>query len=519
MAAVRVRGKIYTGAWDKTQTVEALWVEDGVVRALGEEALAMTSPTRDLFLDPGAALVPGFWDAHIHLLEYGLSLEHVHLEGLHTVQAVANEVAAALAQTAGSDNEPVVGHGWSASGWLGSPPHRRFLHALTNRRPILLWNHDHHSLWVNDVALRQVGVGQATAAPAGGVIERDPDGTPTGILRDAAVDIIMSRLGTALAPSSDVAERAILRAQESLLRHGVTAVCTMGEPPEGVRALCALAREGKLRLRVAVYLPIERLAECESIGLAIGLGSDRLWLGGLKGFMDGSLGSQTALMKEPYTTGGLGIATALVPTLPAVIARARRAGLRLALHAIGDEAVTKALIALQAGEPAVGLDRVEHAQLVTGPERTHWPAAKVAASVQPIHLTDDLDLLGQFWGERRANLSFPFATLRKQGVSLLFGSDAPVSDPNPLMGLRAAVTRSREGGKALCPKERLTAAEALRAYGPATAAAEGRPHLGRLTPQSPATFAILTADPLDPHVDFETLRVHSTWVDGIQIAP
>jgi predicted amidohydrolase YtcJ len=508
--AILLRGRILTGDWDGNPATEALWIEDGIVRATGGRALTLGAGARPVDLPAGACAVPGFWDSHLHLLSYGLSLGQVRLEACTSGEEVAEAVRAALGDRPSESGAPLIGHGWTVGRWRGGPPHRRFLDPLTDRVPIGLWNHDHHSIWLNGVALGLAGVDATTPDPGSGRVERDPDGSPTGVLRDAA-----TRLADGVWPEPTLAEAeaAILRAQDALLAVGVTAVCAMGEGAQSVRVLSALRRDGRLRLRVALYLPLGQLAALAATGVGAGFGDDRLWLGGVKGFMDGALGSRTAWMRRPYRSGGSGLAMPLADELPDVVRRARDAHLRLAIHAIGDRAVAEVAAALATGPSPTGPDRMEHAQLVDPRTRQRWPARDLVASVQPVHLTDDLELMAAHWG-RRSRHAFPLQSLRQRGVRLVFGSDAPVSDPDPLRGLAAAVLRRRSDGPPFYPEEALTPAEALRAYAAEPAQVEGRPHLGRLTPGSPADIAVLSADPLADGADLYALRVTATLLGG-----
>jgi predicted amidohydrolase YtcJ len=498
-----VRGRIYTGEWHGEGVTNALWAEGGVVRALGAAA-ERSGADRVLELEPGQCAVPGFWDSHIHLVRYGLSLDEVVLSDLKSGEAVARRLAHAAASGEVAADGPIVGRDWMVGDWQGPLPHRSHLEALGDR-PVILRNHDLHSVWVNDAALRLAGIGRDTPDPSGGRIERDADGEPTGILRDAAASLVHD---LEPAPSAQRLEDAILRAQAALLAMGVTAVCAINDGPDAVRALTRLALDNRLRLRVALYLPVRHLDALAATGLGTGLGDDRVWLGGVKAFMDGALGSQTAWMREPYAeVGGTGLAMPFVQDLAQNVARIRASGLRLALHAIGDRAVAEAVRALAAGEPAAAVDRIEHAQLVRADVLACWPADRLVASMQPIHLTDDIELAARFWGPERARDTFPFARLRARGVTLLFGSDAPVSDPDPMKGLWAAVERRRPGGAVHQPEERLTVAQALEAYAAAPARVEGRAHLGRLTPGSPLAMAVLSADPVSAPEHLDGLRV------------
>lgn len=502
--SVLVRGTVYTGDWHGGASTDAVWAVDGVVRALGAEALRLASGARVVEVGEGRCAVPGFWDSHIHLTEYGFSLDEVPLGDVHDGEGAASHLEEAVRVGAVPPEGPILGRGWMVGDWRGALPHRDHLRRLGDR-PVLLWNHDYHSVWVNDAALEMAGIDRDTPDPAGGRIERDARGEPTGILRDEAASLVQDLVPP---PSGERLEHAILRAQESLLAMGVVAVCSMNEDADAVRALIRLARDGRLKLRVGLYLPARQVGALAELGLATGLGDDRLWLSGVKAFMDGALGSQTAWMRAPYDeVGGTGLAMPFASALDDNLAALRAAGLRLALHAIGDRAVSEAVRALGAGVPSTGWDRVEHAQLVTPDTRAAWPGERVAASVQPIHLTDDIELTARFWGPERARSAFPFASLLRRGVPLLFGSDAPVSDPDPIKGLWAAVERRRPEGEVHQRDERIGVTAALEAYAATPARIEGRPHLGRLTPGSPLSLALLSADPVADAAALGDLRV------------
>lgn len=218
-----VEGRIYTGDWRGEAVTDALLVEDGVVRALGPEARARAGSTAaSVRLEAGTCAVPGFWDSHIHLASYGDSLDEVPLGDLTDGPSVARRLADAVRSGQVPPDGPVRGRGWMVGSWQGPPPHRRDLDGLGDR-PILLWNHDYHSVWVNGAMLREAGIDRMTAEPVGGRIERDADGEPTGILRDEATNLLPEWSET-----PERVERAILRAQDALLGMGVTAVATMG---------------------------------------------------------------------------------------------------------------------------------------------------------------------------------------------------------------------------------------------------------------------------------------------------
>lgn len=503
--ALLIRGRIYTTFAPAPVWTDALLVRHGRVCALGVDALSLAAYGHPRIWDlaAGTCLVPGFWDSHIHLTDFGFSLDEVALGDAHDARAVVDRLHEALSDARYADDQPLIGRGWMFGGWQGPRPHRDLLESL-GARPILLWNHDFHTVWANREALSRCGIDADTSDPPDGRVERDPDGRPTGLLLDGATRLL-SRLWPQRTPER--IERAIMRAQDALLGLGVTVVCAMGEEPAALRVLTSLRSRAALALRVGVYLPLRVANAAVEAGFGSDLGDDRLWLAGVKAFVDGSLGSQTAWMDRPYDeVGGTGIAMPIAHTLQDSVAALRASGMRLSLHAIGDEAVRRTVAAAKAGVPARGLDRVEHAQLVPPDALAAWPGERLAASVQPGHLTDDVELMQRFWGSARADGAFAFRSLLDRGVPLLFGSDAPVSDPDPIKGVRVAVERRRPGGPVMQAAQRLSVGEALIAYTASPAIAEGRPHLGRLAVASPFHASVLTGDPLSPGVDLQRLK-------------
>jgi predicted amidohydrolase YtcJ len=440
----------------------------------------------------GATVTPGFTDAHLHLVAWARGLREVRLEGLRSRAEVVEEVARHVTRHPGRDI--VVGRGWAADEWE-APPDRGALDAVVEDRPVLLHSKDFHSLWVNGAALSRAGITTATPEPAGGRIERRPSGEPTGVFREHAVRLF-DGLITKPAVATDL--EVVRAAAAILLEQGVTMVHDFEGDPEA-EVLRALALGEGVRVRVLMHLPRHALDRTLASGLEPG--DERFAWGALKLFADGTLGSRTAALFEPYD-GTEETGLELIPSeeLRGLIGRSVRAGIPVAVHAIGDRAVRAALDAFEACGPALAKlrsrPRIEHAQLVHEDDLPRFAALDVAASMQPLHCTSDRPLVERYWGGR-ARRAYPWRALLDHGARLLFGSDAPVEWPSAAAGLHAAVTRERPGmcGDPFVPGQRIALDEALRAYTEGPARLAGRwPALGRIAPGSLADLVVWNED-------------------------
>lgn len=445
---------------------------------------------------PGHTLTPGLTDAHVHLLEWALSRRGLDLASAPSAAAAARAVAGQAARAEGADAGWILGGGWEPHGWSDAP-HRRLLDDLVPGRPVLLRSHDLHSVWASGEALRRAGVGPATADPPGGRIERDADGEPTGILRENAQQLV---LGAVPAPAETARRAAALEAQAALHRLGVTGVHCV--EPDSLGILEALRAADRLALRVLQALPLAGLDDAIRLGLRSGFGGEWLRIGGVKMFLDGALGSRTALLREPYEgSEDRGLSTLPPADFRDAVRRGSAAGLAMTVHAIGDAAVDLALDVLASEGRALDgpvPHRIEHVQLVAPERLADAGAAGIVCSVQPSHLMTDWRAADRHWGAR-ARTAYAFRSLAAGGATLAFGSDMPVEPPDPRHGLYAAVTRRDLAGEPAggwVPDERITAAEALAAYTLGAAAAAGDPRQGRLEPGAFADVVAWDRDPL-----------------------
>ena len=474
---------------------DSVAIGGGKILAVGprSEIEALRGPETRQIDALGATVSPGITDAHIHLVAWARALREVRLEGLDRRGVVA-AVAARLKESPRTGT--LIGRGWAETGWQ-SPPDHAALDAVAPNQPVLLHSKDYHALWVNRPAMTAVGVHRGTPDPAGGKIERTASGEPTGVFREHAV-----RLFDGLVPAPSVAHdlEAVQDAVSRLLAMGVTAVQDFEGDSEAEVLQALVGRDGP-RVRVLMHLHRQALDRAISERLASRPGTDDFAWGALKLFADGTLGSRTAHVFEPYD-GSEELGLPLLPSdeLKGIIGRAVRHGLSVAVHAIGDRAVHSALDAFEGCGAALARlrlrPRIEHAQLVLDEDRARFARLEVVASMQPIHCTADRALVERFWSTR-VRRAYPWRTLLDDGVMLAFGSDAPVEWPSPAQGLHAALTReSAEGpGDSFVPMQRISLDEALTAYTAAPAKLAGAwPRRGTLAPGSLADVVIWNAD-------------------------
>ena len=517
---VYLNGRIHTldPAWP---IVEAIACMDGRVAAVGrsDELRQLARTPRDV-VDLGDRIaLPGLVDAHVHLLGLGLALGRVDLAGLPSLAGCVERVA----DYAGSlpPNRPLIGRGWNQNGWReGRWPARADLDVVTGDRLVAIASKDGHLLWVNSATLRAAGVARETADPPGGEIARDADGEPTGVLKENATRAVYDILPS---PTDGEIEEALQRAMAHALPLGLTGVGTF-EDAAVYRALVRLRGRGLLPLRVTAHIAHAELDEALADGRATGQGDEWLRVGSLKLFGDGTLGSQTAAMLDPYDgapDGVRGIATLTEEQMRAAAERAARGGIATAIHAIGDRANRAALRALAAvPRVAAAPHRVEHAQVLHPDDLPLFAAHGIVASMQPIHLVDDRDTATRYWGARCAT-AYAWRPLLESGATLAFGSDAPIETCDPLAGLYAAVARHGRGdGRAPWhPELALSIEDAVRAYTLGAARATGEEGLkGSLAPGKFADMVVLSDDIVAHPEALERARVVCTIIGGAIVA-
>lgn len=482
----------------------ALALRDGRILAVGDDAeiraLARSHTARiDL---GGRRVLPGLTDSHFHFYDWALTRRGVSLADTTSLAEVRERVGQAVRGAA--PGCWLLGQGWNQDSWPDPRlPNKADLDDLAPENPVILWRTDLHLAWANSQALQAAGITADTPNPESGVIERDDSGQATGILRELAINLVRRAIPPA---TEEEAAEAMRRAMAPLHQLGLTGVHDMrimgGEDgPPAFRAWQRLRNEEAIALRVWMMLPGERLDEAIALGLRTGFGDDYLRVGAIKLFADGATGPRTAWMLEPFADAGTGLPLTPMPEIADKVSRAGRAGISAAVHAIGDRAIRELLGAFARSLPCrpgpSAPHRIEHVQHGQPGDLGRLGALGLVASVQPLHLTDDMAMIEKACGER-ARWAYAFRDLLDSGAVLALGSDCPVASPNPFWGIHAAVTRQRRDGTppgGWYPAQRLTVAEAVRGYTLGPAQASGQlSSLGSLTPGKVADLVVLDRD-------------------------
>ena len=464
-------------------TGAALLIEDDRIVAVLDAAADAPAGAERVDLEGGCVL-PGFTDAHVHFPTWALSRREIDLVDAGSLAEAVARVAAARPADGW-----IRGRGWRDELWPhGDRPTRAALDALGDGAPIALRAHDGHSLWLNTVALERAGGDLATP---GGVVERDPRGAPTGILREEAA----WRFEARFAPSRDEALTAMRDALPAVAAAGVVAVHDKDGGRGAPELFAALRDSGGLPLRVWQSVPAD---------------ADDAAGDYVKAFMDGTLGSRTARLLD-----GSGVEITSTAGLADIVRRAAARSRPVAVHAIGDRANREALDAFEATADAwrpLGLrHRIEHAQCVHPDDVPRFARLGVTASVQYSHATSDRDVADRLWGDR-ASHAYPYRALHDAGVRLAGGSDAPIEPLDPLAGLRAAVSRTADVRPAWRPEQAIGLDAALASFTTAPAWLEGaEERRGRLAPGLAADLVVLDRD---PHADLAGARVAGTMLAG-----
>jgi hypothetical protein len=500
-------------------------MNQGRVVAVGSDQDVMTAmgsdcPTVDM---GGRVVLPGLTDAHIHWCTYALMSTELALEPTMSLGEVLRAVRSqASMQPVGTW---VVGRGWDHSRWSGWPSANELDGAAPHHR-VVLTRIDGHVVWLNSNALAAAGVSHTTPDPAGGEIVRR-DGVPTGILKENAL-----RLVNEAVPEPSPAERqaAMVAAWPDAWCRGITSCHDMGFRDTALfRDLSTLRESGELGLRFVWYFPREALPEAMALGLASGMGDEWLRVGGMKLYLDGSLGAQSAHMLAPYhgRDGGLGIPAMTPDEFAQSVATAASAGIATAVHAIGDGANRVALdgfAQLRTDDRASRRrlrHRIEHAQLLDPSDMPRFRDLGVVASMQPVHAVSDMALADAWWGARSAS-AYAWRSLLDAGARLAFGSDAPIEPMDAIAGIHAAVNRRTVAGdppEGWRPEQCVTVEEALAAYTTGSAFASGQENeAGCLAPGNPADLIVLDRDPMAmPLAELASIRVRATMIEGVWV--
>ena len=497
-----VNGDIYSQA--TPARAQAMAVRDGRIVAIGSsEAIGKLKGSHTQVVDLGGHFVmPGFNDAHVHLSNAGFLQLNVDLIGVQSIAQMQQRIAARV-KTA-SPGEWILGRGWDHTLWPGQKlPTRQDIDSVTGDHPAMFSRVDGHIAVANTAALKAAGITSKAATAAGGKIDRDSSGEPTGIVRETEIEVIKAKEP---APSPALRRRAAELALADAARWGITSAQD-NSYWEDFLVYEDLEREGKLTLRISEWLRFDDSVELLEKHRAHHPADDAmLHTAMLKGFMDGSLGSRTAALLAPYSDdpGNSGLPQYEQDSLNRMAIERAAAGFQLGFHAIGDRAAQMALDAFAAAERNAKENnrtrdfrfRIEHDQVIAPGQVARYRELGVIASVQPSHLLTDMNWAVERIGPERAKTSYPWKTFLDNGVRLAFGTDYPVEPINPFRGIYSAVTRmNEEGTKSYYPEQKLTIEQALAAYTTGAAYAQfAEKEKGTLAPGMLADFVVLDRD-------------------------
>ena len=522
-----VNARVWTGD-QAAPWAEALAVSGDRLAAIGTNAniRRLVSTVTPIDAD-GRLVLPGFIDAHVHFLEGGLRLASVQLRDARSRDEFVNRIKAFAATVPAGTW--ITGGDWDHSLWGGELPSRDWIDSVTPNHPVWINRLDGHMNLANSAALKAAGVTRATTDVAGGEIVRRADGEPTGLLKDNAMALVDK---VAPPPSPETRRRSVTAAMRYVAERGVTTVHDMSTSAawDDLALYADLRKANALQTRIYSVVPLaqwERLRDVvarREYGGADGRGDEWLRVGGLKGFVDGSLGSHTAAFSEPFkdapTDRGLLVNTP--DNLYRWISGADKAGLHLMVHAIGDRANRLLLDTFERVATENGARdrrfRIEHAQHLAPSDIPRFAALNVIASMQPYHAIDDGRWAETYIGDR-INTTYAFRSLIDARATVAFGSDWFVAPPTPLEGIYAAVTRRTIDGRnptGWVPQQKITVEEAVRAYtANAAYASFDESRKGILAKGRLADFVMLERDIFEiPPEEIGAVRVRITVVGG-----
>jgi predicted amidohydrolase YtcJ len=516
-----VHGNVYTGvavvsSFKAVKRAEAIAVRGGRIEEVGEtgEIMKLKGPETQVIDLGGKFVMPGFNDAHLHLATAGFLELNVDMKGVKTLDEFRERLRAKVETAAPGDW--ILGGGWDETLWpVKTPPTRFDLDEVADGHPVFLSRVDGHSAVANARALQLASITIASRDPKGGKIERDANSQPNGLLRETAMKLVQDVVPP---PTHDKRRLALEAALGELAKWGITSAQWSVTTPEDptlwadFHVLEEIEKDGKLTARVSAWLPfddtVDQLEEKRKSHPAT---DETLSTGMLKAFLDGSLGSHSAALLEPYADDAKnsGLLRYDQAKLNDLAKERMLAGFQLGFHAIGDRAVQMALDAFAVAEKAAkekkvkaangGDDyrpRIEHAQVTTPIQILKFKDLKVVASMEPRHLLSDMPWVEARLGPKRAAHSYAWADFLKKGVPLAFGSDYPFDRLNPFEGLYAATTRKSLNGKQeFYPEQKITIDQAIAAYTTGSAFAEfAEKEKGQIAPGMLADFAVLDRD-------------------------
>ena len=544
-----VNARIYTMDADNT-VAEALAIKDGRIIGVGPTASINSRFEADRIIDlKGKTVLPGFIDAHAHLLSLGVAKLTLDLVGTSSEAEIADLVKERVAKS--SSGLWIRGRGWDQNDWPSKRfPTHRTLDRVSGDYPVYLARIDGHAVWVNKRTMELAGITKSTPDPAGGKIIRDPQGNPTGVLIDEAMQLV----GKILPPLTDEeAEEALKLAIQECLKYGITCVHDMGVDSRGLDLYKRMIDRGEFPFRVyaAIEAPGEFWNAELSRGPLIGYGGHKLTVRAIKLYVDGALGSRGAALIEPYSDdpGNRGLTVTSEESLRKSVDEALAHGFQVCTHAIGDRGNNIVLNVYEAALRAHAVRdhrlRVEHAQALYPGDIPRFRSLRVIPSMQPTHCTSDMYWAEARLGATRIRSAYAWRSLLFTGVIIAGGSDFPVEHPDPLLGIYAAVSRQDQQGVpqnaedvrksfelskegivdpaafegGWYASEKMTVEEAVRSFtGWAAYAGFGEKEMGSIERGKLADFVVLSRDILAlNHAEILKTKVERTILGGKEV--
>lgn len=511
---------IWTGALDKPNA-EAMAIKGDAIIAIGslEDVKKFVGENTETIDLDGNFITPGFIDSHVHLLMGGNSLLSVQLRDVNTKEKFIKTIASFSEGL--EPNQWMVEGNWDHTLWGGELPSKDWIDEFTKENPVAIYRMDGHMILANSAALKIAGIDENTPKVENGEIVKNPDGTPTGILKSEAMYLVLNKIPELTASQK---EKAIKSAQKYLHSNGVTSIHDV-DSLGGFEVLQKMYTNNELKIRVYSANPLykwEALSNKEKV--------TNKWLknGLLKGFVDGSLGSHSAAFKEPYSDKpeDRGILTVTIDSLETWITKADEKNFQITVHAIGDMANEVLLNTyenvIQSNGDRDRRFRIEHAQHLDQKDISRFSELNVIASMQPYHAIDDGRWAEDLIGPERIKTTYAFKSLLDANTTLVFGSDWPVAPASPIYGIYAAITRQTLDNKhpnGWVPEEKITVEQALMAYtrnaayGSFDEKIKGTLEIGKL-----ADFVVLSEDliTMEP-TKLKDVLVLQTYVGGKKV--
>ena len=496
---------------------QAMVIDGSEITWLGnnDDIVAIPLDEYQLINLSGRTVLPSFTDAHVHFAFFAQSLVNLNLDGCKSYREALGRIRKFAAKL--SKNEWLIGKGWSKDSWKDARlPHKSDLDKIIPNNPAAIFSKDEHLLWTNSLGLKIGGIDSAALDPDGGRIARDKNGEPTGILMENACALVLRHCRRLSKKKAfDLINNAITECHKK----GVTSVGNFDDI-ENFALLQDYHNRKNLKIRIRQYIPVRFLDHLLELKLRSGFGSRYLKIAGIKIFADGALGSQTALMFEPYrgSRKNIGIEVTTEKEMTDIIKAAASNGIACAVHAIGDRANHQVLNAFEKLPLKYRKlrHRIEHVQIIRPDDLRRFVKLNVIASVQPSHCSSDIDLARKYWGGR-SKFAYNFRSLIDSKAKIAFGSDAPIERLDPIEGIYSAVTRkSFDGGKSFHPKQRLTIGEAVAGFTSGAAYCLADEELyGTIALGKSADIIIMNEDPFwtKPY-DLRDLEILATFFEG-----